>query len=147
MLKKTITYKDYNGEKRTEDYYFDLNETEVIELQITTEGGLENMINKIVASNDTAEIYQLFKKIVFAAYGVKSADGRHFTKNESVREEFQSSPAYNELIKSFMTNPQSAADFINAILPTEMLDEKGMAMVEEKRKEVESITEKEIGVE
>lgn len=148
MVKKTITYKDYNGDKRTEDFYFDLNETEVIELQVTTEGGLENMINRIVASNDSAEIYMLFKKIVFAAYGVKSPDGRKFVKNDSVREDFQASPAYNELIKSFMSNPTAAADFITSILPTEMLGSDDMQQIEVKKQEaMDAVNNKEIGVE
>lgn len=31
MLKKTITYNDYNGNERTEDLYFNLSQAEVME--------------------------------------------------------------------------------------------------------------------
>ena len=32
MLKKTITYTDYNGNSRTEDFYFNLTKTELMKM-------------------------------------------------------------------------------------------------------------------
>ena len=32
MLKKTITYTDYNGVRRTEDFWFNLSKAEIMEM-------------------------------------------------------------------------------------------------------------------
>ena len=33
MLKKTITYEDFNGVERKEDFYFNLSKAEIMEMQ------------------------------------------------------------------------------------------------------------------
>ena len=38
MFKKTITYEDYNGVKRTEDFHFHFSKAEIIEMQLSTAG-------------------------------------------------------------------------------------------------------------
>lgn len=80
MLKKTITYKDYNGVERTEDFWFNLNETEITEMELGVHGGYTAMVNKIIATKDFPTLIKIFKDLVLAAYGEKSADGRMFTK-------------------------------------------------------------------
>ena len=40
MLKKTMTTVDFGGTERTEDYYFNLTRAEIMEMELTTEGGL-----------------------------------------------------------------------------------------------------------
>ena len=50
MLKKTITYTDYNGNERTEDFYFNLTKAEVVEMEMSTSGGLTEMIDGRVAA-------------------------------------------------------------------------------------------------
>lgn len=46
MLKKTITYTDCNDVERTEDFYFNLSKAEVIEMELTTTGGMTKVIEK-----------------------------------------------------------------------------------------------------
>lgn len=46
MLKKTMTTVDFGGTERTEDYYFNLTRAEIMEMELTTEGGLVQMINR-----------------------------------------------------------------------------------------------------
>ena len=121
MLKKTITYTDYNGLERTEDHYFDLNEEEVMEMQVTTDGGLSEKLTKIVASNDFPSIYRTFKGIVLKAYGVKSDDGRRFIKNDKVREDFMQTKAFSKLMMELATDAKAGAAFVNGILPEEMV--------------------------
>ena len=81
MLKKTFTYVDYNGVERTEDHYFNLSKAELMEMELSTTGGLAEMINKIVAAQDAPAIVKVFKDLVLKAYGQKSADGRRFVKS------------------------------------------------------------------
>lgn len=117
MLKKTIEYVDYDGVQRKEDFYFNLTEAELAEMELTTEGGMENMINKIIAAQDNAKLIALFKELIRKAYGEKSDDGRRFIKNEGVFAEFSQTEAYSKLFMELATDEKAASDFVNGILP------------------------------
>ena len=97
MLKKTIKYTDYNGVERTEDFYFNLNKAEIMEMQLTTVGGLDAYLKKIISAQDMPTLMRIFKDLVLKSYGVKSDDGRRFIKNEKLREEFEQTEAYSIL--------------------------------------------------
>lgn len=117
MLKKTIEYEDYNGEKVTEDFYFNLTKAECMELNFGEDGGLENYIRSIVNERDIKKILEIFKKIVLISYGKKSPDGKRFIKNDQIRDEFLQSPAYSDLFMELMDNEETMADFVNGIIP------------------------------
>ena len=78
MVKETITYIDYNGNERTEDFYFNLTKAEVVEMELMTPGGLSNLLIRISNANDVPEGIKFAKEIVLRAYGEKSPDGRRF---------------------------------------------------------------------
>ena len=82
MLKKTITYRDYNDNERTEDFYFNLTKAELMEMEMSTTGGLAEMIQRIVSAQDAPAIIKIFKELVLTAYGQKSPDGKRFIKKE-----------------------------------------------------------------
>lgn len=117
MIKKTITYTDYNGMERTEDFYFHLSKPELMELELSTEGGLANKINKIIASNNAPEIIKTFKEIIQKSYGVKSDDGRRFMKSDDLFRNFAETEAYSLLYVELATNAELASKFINGIIP------------------------------
>ena len=117
MLKKTITYKDYDGVERTEDFYFNLSQTEITQLELGIEGGLVNKINKIVAAQDGAEIMRLFQEIILMAYGEKTPDGKYFQKTPEISQRFSWTPAYDQLFVLLSTNAEEAAKFIIGIVP------------------------------
>lgn len=120
MLKKTITYTDYNGQERTEDFYFNLNKAEIMEMEMSTAGGLAENIQKIVSAQDAPAIIKIFKDLVLRAYGEKSADGRRFIKNDKLREAFSQTEAYSELFMQLATDADEAAKFINGIVPSDI---------------------------
>lgn len=117
MLKQTIKYTDYEGVEREEDFYFNLTKAELMEMELSTSGGLEKKIKSIIAARDTKSIIELFKEIIIAAYGVKSPDGKRFIKNEEVKNEFIQSEAYSELFMQLATDEKAASRFINGIVP------------------------------
>jgi hypothetical protein len=119
MLRKTITYIDYNGVERTEDFFFNLTKAELIEIEMGTTGGLVEMVNRIVAAQDAPAIIKVFKDLVLKAYGQKSPDGRAFIKTDELRKEFESTEAYSELFVELSTNAEAAADFVNGIMPSD----------------------------
>ena len=119
MLKKTVTYTDFDGNERTEDFFFNLTEQEIAEMELSTEGGLGNFINKAVAAKSQVELIELFKKLILAAYGVKSADGRRFVKNDAVREDFMSTQAFSDIYMELVQDADKASAFFNGIVPKE----------------------------
>ena len=117
MIKKTITYTDYDGNDRTEDFYFNLTKAEVMEMEMMTDGGLQKMIEKIIQTSDTKRIIEIFKSIILKSYGEKSPDGRRFIKNDELREGFAQTEAYSQLFMELATDAKAATDFVNGIIP------------------------------
>lgn len=120
MLKKTMTYVDYNGNERTEDFYFNLTEAEIMEMEMGTAGGLSEMIQNIVKAQDAPAIIKIFKDLVLSAYGQKSLDGKRFIKSQELKEEFAQTEAYSQLFMELATDADAAAKFVNGIIPSKL---------------------------
>ena len=127
MLKKTIEYTDYNGVERKEDFFFNLSEAELIEMEMGTTGGLAEMIQNIVQAQDAPAIIKVFKDLVLKAYGEKSADGKRFMKvNEAgvpLSIAFSQTAAYSTLFMELATNSEAAAEFVNGIVPKKVSEQ------------------------
>lgn len=117
MLKKTMTYTDYNDMSRTEDFYFNLTQAEIAEMELSVDGGLTEMIKRLNASPNGREIIAMFKDLVLRAYGEKSLDGRRFIKNQEIRDAFAQTEAYSDLFMELATNSEAAAAFVAGIVP------------------------------
>lgn len=117
MLKKRISYIDYNGEQREEDFYFNLTKAEIAEMELSTTGGMEQLARKIVETKDTKKLAEIFKYIVLKAYGEKSDDGRRFIKSEELSTAFSQTEAYSDLYIELATDADAAAAFFNGIIP------------------------------
>lgn len=127
MLKKTITYIDWNGEERTEDFYFNLTRVEVLELEydVDAEGSLTEWLTDLVKSRDIDRIIRTIKKIILTAYGEKSADGRRFMKSDEIRRSFEENPAFDELYMTMVTDSSKAAEFLTSIMPSSVRENLG----------------------
>ena len=123
MLKKTITYTDYNGAERTEDFYFNLSKAEITEMEMGVKGGLTETITRIVAAQDSPAIIKIFKDLILKAYGVKSPDGKRFEKSEELSTEFAQTEAYSNLFMELAFDANKAAEFINGIVPADLAKE------------------------
>ena len=117
MLKKTITYVDYDGKERIEDFYFNLTKAEITEMELSEEGGLIKTIERVVAEEDGAKIIEIFKDLILKSYGEKSLDGKRFIKSDKLKEEFSQTEAYSELFMELATNEEKASEFVNGIIP------------------------------
>ena len=120
MLKKTITYEDFDGNKRTEDFYFNLSKAEVLEMEMGISGGMSQMLNKIIAAQDGGRVIKIFKDIILKAYGEKSPDGKRFIKSEEISTAFSQTEAYSQLFMELATNADAAATFVNSIIPVDI---------------------------
>ena len=123
MYNKTVTYKDYKGNTRTEDFYFNLNKAELVELELSTKGGLTVMMDRIIAAQDNATLFKIFKDLVSKSYGVLSDDGRKFVKNQEVLDDFMQTEAYSIIFSELATNEEAAAEFFNNVIPQNLAKE------------------------
>lgn len=120
MLKRTITYTDFNGVERTEDFYFNLTQAELMDMELGTVGTFTAMVQGIVNAKDTPSIIKIFKDLLFRAYGEKSPDGRRFIKSDEISKAFSETNAYSKLYMELATDDDKAAEFINGIMPAEI---------------------------
>ncbi len=124
MVKKTITYKDYNDVQRSDTFYFNLSKSELIEL--SAEYG---DFSEITNSNDLSKLVPMMKKIILKAYGKKSEDGRRFIKSEELSTEFYQSEAYSSLFMELATNNDESSKFIKGLIPTDLnIETRAIAM-------------------
>ena len=117
MLKKTITYKDYNGVERTEDFMFNLTKAEILEMQLTKDGGMDAAIKKIVDAKDAPEVMKVFKDLILRSYGSVSDDGRRFIKSKEISDSFAQTEAFSMLFMELATDTDAASAFVNGIVP------------------------------
>lgn len=126
MIKKTITYTDFDDVERTEDFYFNLTKSELMELDLMASGGMARMINNIIAAQDTKRIVEIFKDIILKSYGEKSLDGKHFIKvrdGHRLADDFAQTGAYDALFMELATNDKAATEFINGVIPKSLANE------------------------
>lgn len=116
MLKKTIKFIDYAGNERTEDHYFNLNKSEATKMELSTTGGLTQMIENIIAAQDNPAIIKIFEDLILKSYGKKSPDGRRFMKSEEISRDFMETEAYDQLFMELITDPKKAAAFVNGVI-------------------------------
>lgn len=140
MLKREITYEDFDGNKVTDTFYFNLTRTEMIEWNVEHEGGLEGAIRRIIDTKDNKALIKEFKEIILLSYGVRSDDGKRFIKNNEIREAFTQMPAFDALFMELATNDGAAAAFIMGVVPKEFAEQVSMptldGLMETKPKEV-----------
>ncbi len=119
MIKKTITYTDYNGNQRTESFWFNLTKAEVTRMEMSVQGGMAEMIDRIIDAQDAPSLISTFETMIQKSYGVKTPDGRGFVKRPEDLEAFMATEAYSELFMELVTNATAAAEFVNGIMPND----------------------------
>lgn len=117
MLKKTITYTDYDGLERTEEFRFNLTKAELVDMELTTAGTFSETMKRIIAEKDIIRIAKLFKELLLRSYGVKSDDGKRFVKSQELSEAFSQTEAYSDLYIELLSNPEEAAKFFAEVAP------------------------------
>jgi hypothetical protein len=116
MYKKTITYVDFNGVEREEDFYFHLTEAEQLKLEFSENGGLSNILDSIIESDDIGRIMELFERLIRLSYGRRTDDGKNFIKKADYADEFIASEAWSNLFMEFLNEPDTASEFVNSIV-------------------------------
>ena len=123
MIKKTITYTDYEGVERTEDFFFNLSKPELIDLELSEDGGMQNKLQRIIAAKDVKEIIEIMKNLIYISYGEKTDDGKRFVKSKELSDSFVQTEAYSELFMQLSTDDKAASEFIKGIIPANLAAE------------------------
>lgn len=123
MLKKEITYEDYDGVERTEEFNFFLSESDLMEMELLTDGGFGGMLERIVKAKNTKSLITTFKDLILRSYGEKSLDGKYFIHSEEISAKFAASPAYTKLFMELLTDETAGVEFLKGILPKKILEE------------------------
>ena len=121
MFKKTIKYEDFNGNEITEDFYFNLTQAELIEMETKQSGGLQAKLERIVNTRDVSAIMDIFKEIITLSYGEKSDDGKHFNKSKEITDSFISTNAYSELYVELLSDVDKAIEFVTKVVPAKLI--------------------------
>lgn len=140
MLKKMITYTDYNGLERTEPFYFNLTKAEILKMEFGSGGDLAEKLQRLVDSKKVRELMDFFNEFILKAYGEKSDDGIHFRKSSQISQDFEASAAYNELYVELLTDADKAAEFVKACLPAEIQKSAEFKLYLEESKTGKSLT-------
>ena len=140
MYSRKIKYTDYDGNEREEEYFFHLNKAEVLEMQMSWDGGLDKILRKIIEEKDQKRMIEMFKMIILKSYGEKSLDGKRFIKTPEVVEAFTQTEAYSEFFMLLSTNDEVASEFINGILPQKLIEEANELAEEQKKAQISGPT-------
>lgn len=121
MYIRTIEYKDYDGNMRKEDFYFNLTKAELMEMELSTDGGFDQWIRRIANAQNMPELIKLFKSLILMSYGEKSLDGKSFIKvdkdGRKLCDAFEQTAAYSVLFMELVTDTDAATEFINKVIP------------------------------
>ena len=120
MLKKTITYTDYDGLERIEEFRFNLTKAELMDMELTTVGTFSKLMQKIIDEKDMVRLAKYFKELILKSYGVKSDDGKRFIKSPELSEAFSQTEAYSELYMELLGNSEYAVKFIQQVMPKDL---------------------------
>lgn len=123
MLKRSITYEDFNGETTTDIFYFNISKPELIELEVEVDQGFTNWLQQIIETKEKKGLIEQFKRIILLAYGEKTPDGKRFVKSDELREQFSQTAAYQTLFMELATDDDAAAAFLKGVLPNDMVAE------------------------
>ena len=135
MYKKVIEYEDFNGQQRKDTFYFNLSKAELMEMELSTQAGVEEMIRMLIATKDNAKIVETYKGLILKSYGIKSEDGTRFIKTQELRDAFEQSNAYSEFFIELLSDTDEQVRFINAVVSgvnaPEMKEEDAIAKLKE----------------
>lgn len=130
MFSRDFEYTGYDGKPKKDTYFFNLNEAELYEIDLSSIHGFTGLMNKLMKEERTKEIVEYFKSIILSSVGVVSPDGRKFIKNEEIKEDFYRSKAYSMLFVELVSSGEKLAAFLKAAIPEEI-----RKAMEEKEKE------------
>lgn len=139
MVKRNITYRDFEGEERTDVFYFNLTEAELADIELEYDGDMAKKLQNMQEKHDGRGVFAMISNLILRSYGEKTSDGKRFVKNAEIRESFAASDAYSKLLFDLLEDDNKLAGFMTAIMPVDI-----RAKVEERFAEEKKVKEAEV---
>lgn len=123
MYVREVTYEDYDGNKRTEEFSFHMNKAEITKW-MTTSGDytIDKLLERLRVERNGRKIMEIFEELIHISYGRKSPDGRRFEKNEELWLDFKETEAYSIIFTDLVYDANKAAEFVNGIMPKDIVE-------------------------
>lgn len=123
MIKKDITFENFNGDEVTKTAYFNLTKTQAMKL-VAEHGGMDKYLQSIIDKKDTEGFIDWVENLIYKSYGKRDESNPEiFDTSKEVKDEFKKSPAFDELAYTLLTNEKEFTDFFFGILPKAMREE------------------------
>lgn len=122
MLRKTITYIDYDGKERTEEYHFNLTKIEMSKL-FNSKVNLRDKLDDAIKNGDEVGIIETFEELISKSYGIKSDGGKQFKKSKELSEAFLQTAAFESLLDELLTKEDQMVKFIEGIIPAAVAEQ------------------------
>lgn len=143
MFERAFTYEGFDGKQYTDSWGFYLSKADLLEIQLGTFVGLDQLIKRLIDTQNGKEIMAIIKEIILKAVGKPSQDGKRFIRNQEIRDEFEQTEAYSQLFEELVMDGEKAMEFITAAVPREIGEKMKleMAKANTENKEVEKPAE------
>ena len=135
MIKKNITYIDFDGEERTDAFYFNLSKAELMDIELDYNGNMSAAMNIMLEKRDMKGVLGLLSKLVRKAYGEKSGDGKRFLKNKELEDGFATTDAFSNLLIELVNDEKKLEAFVTGVIPADMREEVEKRMEETRETE------------
>lgn len=144
MIKKTLKYKNFDGETVSEEFYFNLSMGDILEKAADDKAVADLM--EIAKGTDQVKMIKTFTDLISQSVGRRGGMG--LIKSPEFSSEFMQSDAFSVLMWEILTDAKAASEFVNGLFPadiTKKLAESGaLESFELPKKKLEDYTRKEL---
>ena len=125
MLKKPVTYTNFNDEVVTKVLYFHISKTRLSENISLTDrlNAVQDLIagpERQLAPEEVSEILDLMKLILKLSYGIRSADGESFDQSDEIWDNFTKTAAYDALLFQLFQDEGGILEFLTGVMPKDL---------------------------
>lgn len=114
-VKRTISFKNLDGQDVSEDWYFSLDEADAAELDLAHRKDLAEYLADIDKNKNTKEMLNVWRALLFASVGKR--DGNLLVKDETTLRQFKFGGAYKQMFAELVESPDAGAEFFVSIMP------------------------------
>jgi hypothetical protein len=118
-----ITFPDIDGNVVTEEWWFQLDETDAIEMDILhdalkSDGDPESFLQGIMDRKDSKMLLRLWKEILLNSVGRR--EGKKIVKDKATVDEFQYGGAYRKFFGEIITSEDAGVKFFMNLMPQDV---------------------------
>lgn len=120
MIRKTLTYLDYEGQEHTKDFYFSLNQTEFALMNNRLPGGFDAYLKRIQEDHNEEKLLELLIMFIVEGYGIRESGDDFIKEDDQGRKlgvRFKCTEACDTLITELLEKENNIGAFLIGMLP------------------------------